>query len=93
MKVPKNIEKYARKYVSTGKRQYAQKVIKWLVGNTNVCEEEIIELYVASRPSGKLQNRDEYCQQWSVGYDDDFRGYYYHRFANSRDYLKYFFET
>lgn len=93
MRVPKNIERYARKYVSSGKVQYLKEVTAWLSDNTDFCYEEIINIYIVSKPFGALIDKDEYCYQWLASYEEDyFQGYYYLRFANSGDYLKIYYE-
>ena len=87
--VPKTIEKYARDYMNTTNKESFEKVIKWLTKYTDICEEEIEDIFIVNKPCGNRQDistndGSEYCLQWSVGCDgDSFQGYYYHKMRES----------
>ena len=93
--VPKTIEKYARDYVSTKSEKSFWKVIYWLTKYTDIDESEIEDIFITNKPRGRSQtNGDEYCLQWSVGYDgDSFQGYYYHKMRESDDWLGYSYQV
>lgn len=93
MKVPKTIEEATKRYVESHSETDRNKILKWLTQHGELEEGDIGEIWIVNKPTGKLQEKDEYCQQWSVGYDgDSFQGYYYHKFKESDQYLKYEYE-
>lgn len=91
MTVPKTIEKYAREYAKTKSQKAYQKVVDWLNKYTDANDVDIGEISIVSKPIGDKQFKDdEYCEQWSVGYEgDSFEGYYYHKMRENDNYLKY----
>ena len=93
MKVPKSIEKVTRRYVESNSDTDRAKILKWITKHDDLEEYDIGEISIVNHPTGKLQEYDEYCNQWPVGYDgDSFQGYYYHQFKDSSQFLKYEYE-
>lgn len=95
MRVPKEIAEKARTYQEaiTVANKAFEEVEAWLNENTDSDGVCIQDLFIAEKPTGKLQCGDEYCDQHAVGCcGDSFAGKYYHPIEGSNQYLGYEYE-
>lgn len=71
-----------------------EEVTKWFYENTGADAVYIESLYITDKPTGRLQEEDEYCDQWNCGWAEDaFAGNYYHQIEGSQEYVGYSYST
>lgn len=94
MKIPQEIAEKVRQYIEHNKLAKANfaDVENWLKENTIAEGVGIEEIFITDKPTGSKQFGDEYCEQWTVYCEDDYRGNYYHQIENSDEYVGYYYE-
>lgn len=60
---------------------------------TNIEKEIILNVFVADKPSGRMQLVDEYCDQRLKEDKTGYKGVYYHPVENSNKYIAFNYET
>lgn len=95
MKIPREIAEKVKRYIelSDESQKLYRDVVEWLNGNTGADVVYITSLFIAQEPKGKLQEEDEYCEQWSGILEDDYSGNYYHQIEGTNEYVGYSYET
>lgn len=96
MKIPKEYAEKVKRYEEITKEaaQLYEDVVDWLNENTGADAVYIESLFVAEKPTGRVQEEDEYCDQWQCGcIEDYFEGYYYHQIEGASEYVGYRYST
>lgn len=95
MKIPREIAEKVKRYIkfSDEAQKLYKDVVKWLNENTGADAVYITSLFITQKPTGKLQEEDEYCEQWSGFLEDDYAGNYYHQIEGTNEYVGYSYET
>lgn len=91
MKVPMKIAFKVIEYQQLRKQtdQVYEEIRKYFMDETGA--ECVGEPFIADKPTGHLQNDDEYCDQHCI-YEDWYVGTYYHPIEGSRKYVGYHYE-
>ena len=95
MKIPREIAEKVKRYIelSDESQKLYRDVVKWLNENTGADAVYITSLFITQEPTGRLQDGDEYCEQWSGFLEDDYAGNYYHQIEGTNEYVGYSYET
>ena len=93
MKIPKEYGEKVKRYLELKAEEESlfNEVVDWLkeYGDADgICVER---LFLTDRPTGELQNGDEYCDQHCGYLGDDFSGNYYHQIEGSDEYVGYYY--
>ena len=93
MKIPKELGDKVKLYVEAHKEanRLYNEVVDWLKENTGADAVEVEDLFITKKPTGHLQEKDEYCEQHRGWCEDDYYGYYYHQIEGTDEYVGYHF--
>ena len=95
MKIPKEYGEKVKRYeeLTREAKQLFEEVGDWLNENTGADAVNIESLFITDKPTGRLQEEDEYCEQHQGYIEDDFYGNYYHQIEGTDEYVGYSFTT
>ena len=95
MKIPKELGEKVKRWneLTQEAAQLFQEVVDWLNENTGADAVSVESLFITKKPTGRLQEEDEYCDQHQGWIEDDYHGNYYHQIEGTDEYVGYYFTT